>query len=224
MYKKIAISLTLLSTNVFSNEIDNDYYGAIRGAKVIQSSDGMNLSHRPGIGEFVSGDDKSRFYDFSLALGKRYSNHWRTEAEYSFKKTSEYTSGSSVFTTSFNHHKVQSERLMFNMYRDFKLKDRISAYGMIGFGLAKVKSSGWQGNENRQYEQNTDTNIAYSLGAGVSYQLVENVSFDLGYRYVDLGEVESGWNKFQNARGLQDEKMKANLKSSEYYLGVRVNF
>ena len=89
---------------------------------------------------------------------------------------------------------------------------------------AKVKSSGWQGNETRQYASNTDTNLAYSIGAGVSYNPIQQVNVDLGYRYVDLGKVESGMNVFNNARGLQDEQMKAHLEKNEFYLGVRYKF
>eukprot|EP00866_Antonospora_locustae_P000896 jgi/Antlo1/896/74 len=39
-----------------------------------------------------------------------------------------------------------------------------------------------------------------------------------------MGDTESGWNNFANARGLQDEKMKANLISSEFSLGMRWAF
>lgn len=54
--------------------------------------------------------------------------------------------------------------------------------------------------------------------------MTDRLVLDLGYRYVDMGDTESGWNNFPNARGLQDEKMKANLVSSEVVLGMRWAF
>lgn len=221
-----SLSLALLAPlgSASASISDEGYYGSARVAKVWQKADSMDTSSRPGIGQFVSGDDKDDFYNASLAAGYQYGNGWRTEAEYTFNKKAEYTSGSTAFPTSFNHHKTEAQRLMLNAYRDYEIYQGISVYGTVGIGIAKVKSSGWQGNTSRQYASNTDTNLAYSLGAGVSYEPINKLNFDLGYRYVDLGKIESGMNRFANARGLQDEQMKAHLKSQELVLGVRYLF
>ena len=205
--------------------VNNDgYYGTARLMKVWQKADSMDTSSRPGIGQFVSADNKDNFYNGAIAAGYQYGNGWRTEAEYTFNKKAEYTSGSSAFSSSFNHHKTESQRLMLNAFRDYEVYQGISLYGTVGIGIAKVKSSGWQGNTSRQYGSNTDTNLAYSIGAGVSYEPLDKLSFDLGYRYIDLGKIESGMNQFTNARGLQDEQMKAHLKSQEIVFGVRYLF
>ncbi|MGV8577488.1 porin family protein, partial [Pseudomonas aeruginosa] len=84
----------------------------------------MDLSERPGIGSFVAGNEKQNFLNGSLAAGYQYGNGWRTEGEYVFKKSNEYTSGSSTFATSFNHMTTDSQRLMLNVYRDFMLTDK----------------------------------------------------------------------------------------------------
>ena len=75
----------------------------------------------------------------------------------------EYTSGSTAFLTSFNHHKTESQRLMLNVYPDDEIYQGISVYGTVGIGIAKVKSSEWQGNTARQYASNTDTNLRILL-------------------------------------------------------------
>ncbi|MCS3431793.1 outer membrane protein [Klebsiella sp. BIGb0407] len=220
----MALALAGLSTSAMASVSDEGYYGAARLSKVWQKADSMDTSSRPGIGQFAAGDDKDNFYNGSVAAGYQYGNGWRTEAEYTFKKKSEYTSGSTTFPASLNHHKTDSQRLMLNAYRDYEIYQGISLYGTVGLGIAKVQSSGWQGNTTRQYSSNTDTNLAYSVGAGVSYEPIDKLNFDLGYRYIDLGKVESGMNTFDNARHLQDEQMKAHLKSQELVLGVRYLF
>lgn len=212
------------AVSALASTSNEGYYGAARLSKVWQKANNMDTSSRPGIGQFISGDDKDDFYNASLAAGYQYGNGWRTEAEYTFNKKAEYTSGSAAFPTSFNHHKTKSQRLMLNAYRDYEIYQGISVYGTVGVGIAKVESSGWQGNTARQYTSNTDTNLTYSLGAGVSYEPIDKLNFDLGYRYVDLGKIESGMNRFANARGLQDEQMKAHLKSQEIILGIRYLF
>ncbi|WP_145522514.1 outer membrane protein [Yersinia rohdei] len=220
----LVASLAAISANAFADNTLSGYYGSLKLLHARQSAENMNTSSRPGVGEFISGEEKHNFYNASLAAGYQFGNGWRTEGEYVFKKKSEYTSGSSIFATSYNHHKVDVQRLMLNVYRDYALGYDISIYGTLGLGLAKVESSGWQGNTSRQYTENTQTNLAYSVGAGVSYAVMNNLSIDLGYRYVDMGNVESGYNNFTNARRLQDEQMKAHLISSEFTLGARYLF
>lgn len=220
----VALALAGLSGSALASISDEGYYGAARLSKVWQKADNMDTSSRPGIGQFMSAENKDNFFNGSIAAGYQYGNGWRTEGEYTFKKKNEYTSGSTTFATSFNHHKTESQRLMLNAYRDYEIYQGVSLYGTVGLGIAKVKSSGWQGNTSRQYNSNTDTNLAYSVGAGVSYEPVNKLTFDLGYRYIDLGKIESGMNAFGNARGLQDEQMKAHLKSQELVMGVRYLF
>jgi opacity protein-like surface antigen len=200
------------------------YYGALKVLHAEQTADNMETSNLPGIGRFVAGNDKDRAYNASVALGYQYGNGWRTEGEYVFKKNAEYTSTSTNFAGNFNHHNVAAQRLMLNAYRDYPLGHRVAAYATLGLGIAKVKSSGWQATTTRDYASNTQTNLAYAVGAGLTYSPIESVSVDLGYRYIDMGDVESGYNNFTNGRGLRDEQMKAHLVSSEIALGVRYLF
>ncbi|UUW17355.1 outer membrane protein [Serratia ureilytica] len=218
------ISLAALSGNALAEEAGEGYYGSVKLLRAEQSAKEMDTSARPGVGSFVNGIDKDTFYNGAIAGGYQYGNGWRTEGEYVFKKKSEYTNGSTLFAGSLNHHKVDAQRLMLNVYRDYAFGHDISLYGTLGLGIAKVKSSGWQGTANREYASATQNNLAYSLGAGISYTPVERVTIDLGYRYVDMGKIESGYNDFANARGLKDEQMKARLVSNEVALGVRYLF
>lgn len=222
----IASVFPVLFINTASaSAIDKEgYYADIKLSRTFQKATGMETSLRPGIGEFVAGTHSQSLFSQSLAFGYQFGNGWRSEGEYSLPKNSEYTSGSSVFATSFNHHKVNTSRLMFNVYRDFQLFNNVSVYGTAGLGVARIKSSGWQGNTGRVYGENTDTNLVYSLGAGVSYAPVDNLSLSLGYRFVDLGKAESGLNLFVNARKLQDEQMKAHVYNNEVYIGAKYVF
>lgn len=223
MKKKFMLtSIFLISSSTFA--FSDDYYTSVKIAYSDQKAKNMNTSLRPGIGQFIPGDDKENKVTPIIAVGYDFKNNWRTEVEYSFTKNYEYTSGSTNFPTSLNHHKVKTQSAFLNAYRDFEVYQKVFIYGSVGLGVAKVESSGWQGNVSRQYGSNSETNLGYALGAGISYKPVKKANFDLGYRYVDLGEIESGLNNFVNARGLQDEQMRANLDKNEFYLGLRYNF
>ncbi|WP_426400668.1 outer membrane protein [Ralstonia sp. R-29] len=205
---------------------EEGYYGAARIVGAKHKASNMDQSARPGISQFVSIDDSSNHVTGSLALGYDYGNGWRVEGEYTLPSHDEFTNGTPTgpFAASLNHHKIRSQRLMANVYRDFAVAKNVSVYAMGGLGLAMLKSEGWQGNVGRQYESASQTNLAWSLGAGVTYSPMKKLALDLGYRYVDMGKAESGWNAFPNARGLRDEKMSANVASHEIYLGARYKF
>lgn len=200
------------------------HYATVRLVDADHHAGNMDASARPGIGRFVAGDDRQRFVTAAIGVGYAYGNGWRTEGEFVPHRHDTYTSGSTAFATSYNHHDLRSQRLMLNVYRDFALNEAWSLYAGAGAGLAQLKSGGWQGNANRRYDSMTRTGLAWSMGAGISVLAGANLNVDLGYRYVDMGRTESGWNAFSNARGLQDEKLRLDLASSEITLGARYAF
>lgn len=207
-----------------SADTASGHYATARIIAADHRARNMDASARPGIGRFVAGDERQRFVTGAVGFGYAYGNGWRTEGEYTLRRSDTYTSGSSSFATSFNNHDVSSQRLMLNVYRDLALAQGWTLYGSAGAGLARLTSGGWQGNESRRYDSATRIGLAWSLGAGVSYAASQRMTLDLGYRYVDMGSTESGWNRFANARGLQDEKMRLDLASSEIHLGARWAF
>lgn len=218
------LPLLLVSASVSASDITEGYYGSVKYLQTQQRANQMDTSARPGVGQFISGNERSHNATSSLALGYQWGNGWRTEAEYTFNQASEFTSGSSAFATSYNHLQTKVQRLMLNAYRDVDLGYDFSLYGTAGIGLSKIRAGGWQGNENRLYADNTQINPTWSIGAGISYAPIERLKLDVGYRYVDMGKVESGYNNFVNARLLKDEQMKAHLAENQFAFGVRYLF
>lgn len=219
-----ALLLSVVSASYAQDAKNEGYYVSTKVATANLKADNMETSLRPGIGQFVAGKDDKDVTNVSFGVGYDFGNGWRTEAEYTIKNDAEFTSGSTNFPTSLNHHKIDTQRLMLNAYRDFEIVPNFAVYANVGLGVAQNESSGWQGNTSRQYHSNKETQLVYSLGAGATYQAIKNLNFDLGYRYVDLGKADSGLNNFTNARNLQDEQMKSHLYSSEFYLGARYKF
>jgi opacity protein-like surface antigen len=220
----LALPLILTAGNAMADDSQAGYYGSAKYLQIEQRAKEMDTSSRPGVGQFVSGKEKEHLGGAAIAAGYQFGNGWRTEGEYTFKQKTEYTSGSSTFPSSFNHLQTDVERLMFNVYRDFELGYNISLYGTAGLGISKIKAGGWQGTTAREYASSTQNNLTYAIGAGISYAPLDDLYIDLGYRYVDMGKIESGYNNFTNARGLKDEQMKAHLVSNEFTLGMRYRF
>ncbi len=218
------LPIVMAAGTAAASDTSEGYYASAKYLQSQQRAKEMDTSARPGVGLFVAGNEKASNATAALAAGYQWGNGWRTEGEYTFGQKSEFTSGSSTFATSYNHLQTDVQRLMLNVYRDYQIGYNVAFYGTAGVGVSKIIAGGWQGNTSRQYASTTQNNLTYSIGAGISYTPIEQISLDLGYRYVDMGKIESGYNDFANARGLKDEQMKAHLVENQFVLGARYLF
>lgn len=220
----VALPVAMIPATVLAANTEEGYYGSAKYLQIEQRAKEMDTSSRPGVGQFVGGKQKEHLGGAAIAAGYQFGNGWRTEGEYTFKQKTEYTNGSSAFPNGFDHLQTETERLMLNVYRDYELGYGVSLYGTAGLGVSRIKAGGWQGNPGREYGSTTQNNLTYALGAGVSYTPVERLYVDLGYRYIDMCKIESGYNNYANMRGLKDEQMKAHIVSNEFTLGMRYVF
>jgi opacity protein-like surface antigen len=208
------------------------YYGSLKLLNSALKADNMELTS-PRVSAMVDGPDTQRKTNAAIALGYQFGNGWRAEGEYSFKNNANFDSRWAPFNSATNQLQTSSQRLMLNAYKDLPLGNGISAYGTLGIGVAMIDAEGWQGASNRRFAARSQNNLAYSVGMGLSYALNKHLSFDLGYRYIDMGNIETSFNTFQN-RGFvppntpvtnaRDEQLKAKLVSNEVFLGVRASF
>ena len=71
---------------------------------------------------------------------------------------------------------------------------------------------------------NAEGNFAWAVYGGLSYAVTQNFAIDLGYRYLDLGDAQSGkvhaWDNSGTANGLEFD----NIHSSDIMLGARWKF
>lgn len=199
------------------------YYGSVKLQSATQSAHGMELTS-PRVTQRIAGPEHDRHAAGSIALGYQFGNGWRAEGEYTLKRDTRFVSYWAPFDANANEFQVASQRLMVNGYKDFPLGRNVSVYASVGLGVAKVSAQGWQGNTSRQFARQSQNNLSYALGAGVSYAVTPTVSIDLGYRYVDMGKVESGFNTFVNRVSARDEQLKARLTSNEVFVGLRSRF
>jgi len=212
------------SAALAGSNVEAGYYVAGRAVVAEHTAHDMASSARPGIGSFVPGKKRDRFLTGSLAFGHSYGNGWRVEGEYTLPTRDTFGSGSTAFPGSFNVHYIDTQRVMASVYRHYAITPDVSLYGSVGLGISRLASAGYQGVDTRRFQSAQQNNLTWSVGAGVSYVQSARLAFDLGYRHVDMGQTQSGWNTFTNARGLQDEMLRARVSSSEFHLGARYAF
>lgn len=190
--------------------------------------------------------DETIYPNVAVALGFDFSKiskvNARAELEYTYKDKAkfnpnvgkvlvEFDGGSETIDApeGFNNYlftnKLRSQSLMLNGYYDFKNVSKFTPYLSTGVGVTSIKNTQMLNPEMSQVEEelnlsDTSNSFTWSVGAGVAYKVTENVALDLGYRYVDAGEIEFN----NNIQDFANLKTTADLISHDYTLGLRYNF
>lgn len=113
---------------------------------------------------------------------------------------------------------------MANIYYDFDTKTKFTPYIGGGLGYAHVKTK-VSLPDNGISQSSSDGNLAWQLGAGVSYTLTDNISIDAGYRYTDYGSVKDSFQRnVEPFKAKFDGSSKYDVSSHEFLLGLRYNF
>ncbi len=100
-----------------------------------------------------------------------------------------------------------------NLYGTVPLNNRLSVYGMGGLGIA------WNVTDDMPDGKGaTKTSFAWTAGVGLDYMVNNCLSFDLGYRYSDLGEARI------KARDGYTGKTKQDVRSNDVKLTARYYF
>ncbi len=116
--------------------------------------------------------------------------------------------------------------LMFNGYYDLGSYRGFVPYVGAGVGLAHnaMGSVSFTGNPalTNAIQGDDRWSLAWSLMAGVGYQITDRMTLDFGYRYIDMGKAESGTIDtagFTNPRVRIDD-----LAAHEFKVGIRFAF
>lgn len=108
---------------------------------------------------------------------------------------------------------VWSMPVLANLYMTYPIHQRFSVYGMGGLGMAWNKTDSIRGAKGA-----TKSNFAWTAGVGIDYFVNDCLSFDLGYRYVDLGQARV------KTRTGYDVKSKSDMRSNDVKLSARYYF
>ena len=124
------------------------------------------------------------------------------------------------------HTSIKSYTMMFNAYKDLGTFGNITPYVGAGVGAAyhQVSETFFTGNYNlvNKIEGHNDLSFAWSLMAGVGYQISDRAVLDVGYRYIDLGDASSG--RVDNAGFVNPRVNIDDLAAHEIKIGLRYSF
>lgn len=178
-------------------------------SSVSASCDGPYLAIRGGVANHTLGDkdeniatDKKLDIDdnsamISGALGYRY-KYFRVEAEYIYRETSENRkynvaetpSGRKLVTS--HSAEFSSESYMANIYWDISPYTMFTPYVSAGIGITSLEYTFKMNDSYGNVAKYSEDNFTWSVGGGLSAQVTTRFNIDLGYRYFDMGELDSG--------------------------------
>lgn len=177
----------------------------------------------------------------SFGFGRDYGNGWRAEISLNLFGKSDaegpwsYTVPADPGPHADMEGSVRSTALMANGYRDFDSSGAMTPFVTFGLGIAHNTMSEWTrispdaGRERRTFEGGSDTGIAWSVGAGLSWDVgpvfgSAPAKLDLTWRYFDLGSVTGGAEALpgSGAGGTPVEALNFDVSDHVLAVGLRI--
>ena len=122
----------------------------------------------------------------------------RTEIEYVLRYRFDYDASPIAFTSGSPagaNSNVQTHSGMVNVFYDIETETRFMPYIGFGVGYARTEGDTQFTNKTTGLSQSVKTstdNFSWSANAGVVYEMTSDWGLELGYRYVDLGDIVMG--------------------------------
>jgi opacity protein-like surface antigen len=124
------------------------------------------------------------------------------------------------------HTSVKSTTLMFNGYKDLGSFGGITPYLGAGVGVSYNQMSEVYFTDNpyliNRIQGASRMSLAWSLMAGIGYQLNERAILDVGYRYMDYGKAVSG--QVDSVNTVNPAIRINDITAHEFKVGLRYHF
>lgn len=141
-----------------------------------------------------------------LGLGYQFNDFFRMDVTGEYRADSDFhaldrydADGDGFFDGTNEYYARKSEVLaLANAYVDLGYLGGFSPYIGAGIGAVRIDIDDYRdvnvptGGVAYAADVDAQTNFAWALHAGLGFDVSSNVSLDLGYRYVDMGDFETG--------------------------------
>jgi opacity protein-like surface antigen len=127
---------------------------------------------------------------------------------------------STTVTTNDTTAKVSAVTAMFNGYLDLATWYGVTPYVGGGFGGARLQITDYQSTVAPPFGGDTSRsqwNFAWAAMGGLAYQIAPNMQVDVGYRYLNLGDITTG-------TGTSGALTLKGIANHEVRVGLRWNF
>ena len=157
---------------------------------------------------FAAPTDNHLGKPFVAGVGAGVKSRWvRTDATIEYSAPMKYR-GTSV-TTDDSSAKIQANTALLNAYVDLGSWKIVTPYVGAAAGASYIKTSDFVSPTAPPFtavDSNNQWKFTWALMAGVGWQVAPNMMLDVGYRYINFGDVRtasdaSGFTTFKNVAG-----------------------
>jgi len=165
---------------------------------------------------FVNPTDSTSGNGYAVSLGAGFRRSWlRGDLTVDYAAPEKYQG--TVVTPGDVSAKIQSSSALLNIYADLGTWYRLTPYVGAGIGAARVTVSDFDSAVSPPFSSaasHSQWDLAWAAMAGTALTISRNVQIDLGYRYLNLGNV-------QTAEGPGGHMTFKNVVAQEVRVGVR---
>ena len=229
MKKLVAALLLTLSTMAIAVDLD-DFYITAKGG-VSKTLDTGTMNYDNGDVFTLNDDDLGTGSAFGISAGKYITDNFRLELE-AIKRTG-YEMDTTDSDNNLMEANITSKSIFINGFYDFQPfslgNTPITPYLGGGVGISKNKMGATHENRpGNTVDGKTISQFAYKVAAGTLVDLTENVSLDINYQYVNLGNLRSGVGVY-NQNGIFQANLPAGInggeiKTQELMVGLQYKF
>ena len=229
MKKLLAALLFTLSTMAIAVDLD-DFYITAKGG-VSKTLDTGTMNYDNGDVFTLNDDDLGTGSAFGISAGKYITDNFRLELE-AIKRTG-YEMDTTDSDNNLMEANITSKSIFINGFYDFQPfslgNTPITPYLGGGVGISKNKMGATHENRpGNTVDGKTISQFAYKVAAGTLVDLTENVSLDINYQYVNLGNLKSGVGVYDQ-NGIFQANLPAGInggeiKTQELMVGLQYKF
>lgn len=143
-----------------------------------------------------------------FAVGAKLTDNIRAEFAYTYRNPSKR-----VYED--EGYEMGMQSYMINGYYDFSTGTAFKPYVSVGAGMARVKVVQKDYSDRSNDYSASENTFAYSFGAGVSYDVTDDVAIDAGYRYTRTRKIFGAD---------LDESFATKQYANDFMIGVRYTF
>ena len=237
MIRKLTLALLLtLPTIAVAIDLEGFYITPKGGVSKTMDTGVTSFTNHVPITQFLSDEDLGTGTAFGFSAGKYLNDNFRVELEVIKRDNYEYDAQWLIADNLSEKADIESTSLFINGFYDFhpfSISDKaITPYLGGGVGISRNKMGTVVGHTNgvpsiATVDGKTISQFAYKLSAGALLSFSEQLSLDVNYQYVDLGEFKSGTALYNSGVFIDNFQRPFNggdIKTQELMVGLQYKF
>ena len=233
MKKILFLTIFSLATTAVVADVGDNFFSIKLGSSNSNDAGISTLKDQNNSSGETTDNDLGSSDILGISVGKYFSESFRGEIGISQRKGFKYNTTVSDGTENYKAD-VESFAVFLNGYVDAQpislLQTSVTPYFGVGVGISRNKMGSVDlitisdGDVFSKASSNTETEFAFKFAVGTLIKLSDNVSMDINYQYVDLGDIKSGIGLTHSSNDMKAPFNGPEITSNEFNVGLQILF